>query len=131
MKRLRLIPLMIPLVSCGILSSPERTSNGTADGRIPLSATEALTPMKYTSGPFTLTIFSPADDAVVREPQTTLSGEVSSDAVVTVNDETDIIARGPFRLMLYLEEGLNAIQIVASDMDGNQVEAVLAVTYEP
>ncbi len=60
-----------------------------------------------------------------------LHGEISADAVLTVNDEIYLLEAGEFSEPVTLQEGLNAIQITASDMDGNIVELVLTITYQP
>jgi hypothetical protein len=84
-----------------------------------------------TNGPFTLTIFSPQDKATVSTQSMDLKGEVSSDAVLTINNETYVLNPGAFTQPVSLEEGLNAIQIVASDMNGNEVDLILTITYQP
>jgi hypothetical protein len=84
-----------------------------------------------TDGPFSLTIISPADLAVVIESPVELRGEVSAEAVLTVNDEIYLLKVGDFSEPVTLQVGLNAIQITASDMDGNMVELVLTITYQP
>ncbi len=83
------------------------------------------------SGPFTLTIYSPVDLAVVNQAQIELRGAVSSTAVLTVNDDIYLLEKGVFTEPLKLQEGINAVQIVASDMDGNEVDLILSITYQP
>jgi hypothetical protein len=131
MKSWKILPLIILLFGCESVTSIVSTSATARTKRIPEDAADTPAPMKFTSGPFTLTIFSPADEAVVNEPQVTLLGEVSSDAVVTINESTNIIYAGRFSETVPLEEGINTIQIVASDMDGNEVDVVLTVSYQP
>jgi hypothetical protein len=60
-----------------------------------------------------------------------LSGNVSRDAVLTINDEIYVLPPGDFSIPLTLEEGPNALEIVASDTDGNEVDLILTVTYQP
>jgi hypothetical protein len=91
----------------------------------------AGTMIKISNGSFSLTIISPADQAIVTESPVELRGEVSAEAVLTVNDEIYVLEAGSFSEPVTLEEGLNAIQITASDMDGNMVELVLTITYQP
>jgi Glucodextranase, domain B len=95
--------------------------------------TEAPTqaPIIMATGPFTLTITSPADQAVVAKPGVELRGKVSDAAVLTLNDDTYLLKAGAFTETVQLQEGINAVQIVASDMDGNEVDLILTVTYQP
>ncbi|MGB7537315.1 MAG: hypothetical protein WBM17_02135 [Anaerolineales bacterium] len=131
MKPWKMVPLVLLLFGCGSVSATVSNRVSTSTKRLPADATQSPEPIKLNSGPFTLTVFYPADDAVVDNPQLTVLGEVSSDAVVTINEATHIVYAGPFRQTISLAEGLNTIQIIASDMDGNEVEAVLTVTYQP
>lgn len=95
------------------------------------SASPSATPLVLSSGPFTLTINSPADLSVVNQSQVDLRGKVSSAAVLTVNDNTYLLEKGTFSEPIQLQEGINAVQIVASDMDGNEVDIILSITYQP
>ncbi|MBN1450001.1 MAG: hypothetical protein JW963_03225 [Anaerolineales bacterium] len=79
-----------------------------------------------------LTIRQPLDESVVNTPQVELIGAAPPDTVVTVNDEILIV--GPeqeFKLSIPLEEGPNLIEIVASDINGNEIDQLLTVYYEP
>jgi Glucodextranase, domain B len=84
-----------------------------------------------TSEPLVLTIVSPLDNAVVTEPQINLVGKVSRAAVLTVNNDIHVLPSGDFSIPLTLEEGPNVLEIVASDNDGNEVDLILTVTYQP
>ena len=96
-----------------------------------LGSNTSTTPIRQQNGPFTLVITSPADLAVVDTSQINLKGEVNETAVLTVNDDNYLLQKGAFSKPVQLQEGLNAIQIVASDMDGNEVDLILSVTYQP
>jgi hypothetical protein len=89
------------------------------------------TPIRQQNGSFTLIITSPADLAVVVSQPIDLKGEVNETAVLTVNDDSYLLQKGAFSKPVQLQEGLNAIQIVASDMDGNEVDLILSITYQP
>ncbi len=78
-----------------------------------------------------MTISSPADLAVVTQSPIDLKGEVNETAVLTVNDDTYLVQKGAFTEPVQLQEGVNAIQITASDMDGNEVDMILSITYQP
>ncbi len=131
--RLILFILLVSLIfGCGVV--PTAVSNLTVtqdNGSSSADTQQVSTPIKVSSGPFTLTVFSPADQAILSNPQVEIQGEVSSDAVVTINEDTYVINTGPFKQTVTLEEGLNNIQIVASDMDGNEVDLILTITYQP
>jgi archaellum component FlaF (FlaF/FlaG flagellin family) len=81
--------------------------------------------------PFTLTINSPADQAVVSQPSVEIRGEVSTDMVLSINDDIYIFPAGIFTVTVSLQEGPNVIQIVASDMSGNEIDQILTITYQP
>ncbi len=68
---------------------------------------------------------------MVDQPQIELKGEVNETAVLTVNDDTYLLQKGTFSQPVNLQEGVNALQIVASDMDGNEVDLILSITYQP
>jgi hypothetical protein len=127
----KFIPLAFFIFGCGLMPLSVSDQAATQNGPLPSDTPPASTPMKLSTGPFTLTIFSPADQAVVNQPQVDIHGEVSADAVVTINEDTYVFNAGPFKQTIQLEEGLNSIQIVASDMDGNEVDLILTITYQP
>ncbi|MGE5071887.1 MAG: hypothetical protein ACM3MF_00525, partial [Anaerolineae bacterium] len=72
------------------------------------------------------------DNAVVNTPQVIVSGVSSAGAVVSVNDDILVAdAAGKFQDTVTLTEGLNLLEIVASDTTGTEISAELTVTYEP
>ncbi len=116
-KLLRLLPLVFWLAAC---------TGGAGKDSI-----ASKTPIQQNSGTFTLTITSPADLAIVTQSPIDLKGKVNETAVLTVNDDTYLVQKGAFTEPVQLEEGANTIQIVASDMDGNEVDMILSITYQP
>ena len=61
-----------------------------------------------------------------------VAGETVSDAVVTVNGEpVDVDADGVFSHAAALEEGINIIEIAASDFAENVSEEVRTIIYAP
>jgi glucodextranase-like protein len=89
-------------------------------------------PPASNAGPLTLQVLSPQDNAVVNTPQITVSGVSSPGAVVSVNDDILVAdATGQFQDLVMLSEGLNLIEVVASDTSGTEISAELTVTYEP
>jgi hypothetical protein len=127
MRLWKAFPILFLLAGC--LSQPASQANPGGGSNSPAQPTAA--PVKLTNGPFALTIFAPADQAVVSIPKVDLHGQVSADAVLTVNADTFVLKRGEFTQSIPLETGLNSLQIVASDMDGNEIDLVLTITYQP
>ena len=84
------------------------------------------------SGSLWLNIVSPLDQAVVNVAQIEVVIQAPPDTVVTVNDEILIVGpEGQFTTAVSLAEGPNAIEIVASDSEGNEIDAILTVLYQP
>ena len=84
------------------------------------------------SGSLWLNIVSPLDQAVVNVAQIEVVIQAPPDTVVTVNDEILIVGlEGQFTTAVSLVEGPNAIEIVASDSEGNEIDAILTVLYQP
>jgi len=87
--------------------------------------------MESTLGALTARILSAPDTTVNDEPYV-IQGWTNEEAVVTINDQIFINpAESYFELPVDLEEGPNWIEIVISDMDGNEVSFTLTITYEP
>ncbi|MEX2430913.1 MAG: hypothetical protein WD645_03220 [Dehalococcoidia bacterium] len=81
-------------------------------------------------GEFFLDVIAPADESVVSTPDVTVQGQTSVDAVVTVNGETvEIETDGTFQQTVTLLEGPNAIEVIASDFDGNEDTAMISIIY--
>ncbi|MEA5077953.1 MAG: hypothetical protein VB013_05235 [Anaerolineaceae bacterium] len=72
---------------------------------------------------------SPMDGLETSLPLTELTGRVSEDSVLTINDEIFLLDAGNFSLQIPLEAGPNVLQIVVSDDSGNEIDLVLTVTY--
>ena len=88
-------------------------------------------PVVVTGGPLTLTIISPANEAVVNVPQVDVLGQAPAQAVVTINDNVVVVgATGEFSTTVPLQDGPNEIEVLASDPEGNQASTRLIVTFE-
>jgi ABC-type Fe3+-hydroxamate transport system substrate-binding protein len=86
----------------------------------------------HTSGSLTVRLLQPQDGATVSTRIVTIKGEAPPETVVSVNDDILVVgADAKFESDVALEEGPNVIEIVASDLDGNEVTSIVAVTYEP
>ena len=84
------------------------------------------------SGEMWLQVTSPLDGAVLDAPEVDVIGMASANSVVSIDDDILLVGDdGKFKATVPLDEGPNLIEIVASDMDGNEVSQMLAVVYEP
>jgi hypothetical protein len=96
-----------------------------------LSTGEAA-PVVLNSGPLVVTITSPADETVVNIPQVDVAGRAPAETVISIGDSITVVeASGEFSIPVPLEEGPNELEIIASDLEGNQASVTLVVTYEP
>jgi hypothetical protein len=92
--------------------SPETTS-GLRQNVLPLDVTE------------------PVDSAVLTNNLVTVRGRTAPGATVSVNDgigKAD--GNGNFNVMIDLEEGIDAIDIIAMNADGDEAEVILLVTVD-
>lgn len=79
-----------------------------------------------------LSISSFKDSDIISAARLTVKGKTAPNADVSINDaDTKADATGSFSSFLTLEEGDNAIEIVASDPDGNYSVWNATVTYTP
>ncbi len=82
--------------------------------------------------PIWLRIITPIDQAVVNTPQIEVAGEAPAGAVISIDDQILIVgADSRFSAMVTLDEGPNLIEIVASDVMGNELTMEIVVIYEP
>jgi len=87
---------------------------------------------EYISGPLWVHLFSPQDEAVVPMPQIFITGQAPAETVISLNEAIYVVSTDQsFNIPVDLEEGLNALEFVASDLYGNEVAFTLSVTYEP
>lgn len=77
-------------------------------------------------------IISPEDNAVVNTPEVVVQGEAQPETVITLNDVIVVVDQtGIFSATVLLEEGPNVIEIVTSDINGNEADFEHIVTYDP
>jgi hypothetical protein len=79
-----------------------------------------------------LQVLSPQDQEVVTSGQIEVLGTAPVNTIITIDDQILIV--GPdqqFKAGLILEEGPNLIEIVASDLEGNESFLEITVIYEP
>jgi hypothetical protein len=79
-----------------------------------------------------LEVTSPEDESTVNTSPVNVTGETTPDAVLSINGQSvEVDADGMFTAEVELVEGINFIEIVASDFDGNTVDAVRTLIYSP
>lgn len=126
MRILLLTAVALSLLACA-LTSPAQTQEGVSGDSA--NSSEGMT---QTSGSLTVKILEPQDGVAVSTNVVTVKGEAPPETVVTVNDDILLVeADGKFESDVALEEGPNVIEIVASDLEGNEVTFIVTVTYEP
>jgi hypothetical protein len=77
-------------------------------------------------------LVSPQEKDVFITPWADVVGMAPAETVITLNDEISVAGPdGYFFARVPLEEGLNEIQGVGSDLDGNEVSFSYLVVYEP
>lgn len=80
---------------------------------------------------FTFLLTTPQNNEEVSISTIVLIGVVSEDAVMSVNDDIFLINAGKFKQTVSLVEGTNVLEIVVSDVHGNEIDQILTIYYEP
>ncbi|MBN2387558.1 MAG: hypothetical protein JXB85_11105 [Anaerolineales bacterium] len=133
------VPFLFLLAACAPPATAPSAPAAT-EAAVPTSFEAATVPptvaevaaRQWTSGDMTFTLESPVDGAIVSEPQVFLTGTTNVETVLSVNDELYVLPGGqPFSVPAPLFEGPNALSIVVSDANGDLVEFVLTVIYQP
>ncbi len=79
-----------------------------------------------------LRITSPLDNSVVNNSPVWVRGEAAAWTVISINDAVLLVDESEmFAKEVTLEQGLNLLEIVASDIQGNEISITLVVDYEP
>ena len=95
------------------------------------------TPNEVTSPPalepeFSLTVTEPIDESIINADKVEVIGITTLGAVVSVNGElAEVDGEGNFTMMVVLEEGPNIIEVIASDLEGNQESRTLVIMHVP
>ena len=77
-----------------------------------------------------LDVMEPQDESTITISPVGVSGTTIPDAVVSVNGEiVEVDEQGNFTTMVTLEEGPNIIEVIASDLEGNEVSKILVIFY--
>ena len=86
------------------------------------------TTLGASQGTLPLTVTSPIDSATLSTNTVTVQGQTTPGATVTVNGNSDVAdANGNFSIDVSLDNGPNAIDVIATDDSGNQGEVLLMV----
>jgi len=86
------------------------------------------TTLGASQGTLPLTITSPIDSATLSTSTVIVQGQTTPGATVTANSNSDVAdANGNFSIDVSLENGPNAIDVIATDDSGNQGEVLLVV----
>ena len=138
MKRTLIILIaVLVFAACAPASSPEPVLDTVSETEPPatsmlLEEPTAIPPAPVVSGELSILVISPLDEAVLDSPEVDVIGTAPAGTVVSVNDEIVLVGDdGEFKVTLSLEEGPNLIEIVASDINGNEVTHLLTVVFEP
>ena len=100
-------------------------SRGSRESRV-LTVTSLVLPPQ----PFVLLISEPENQSLVFDNRLPVSGRTSSGAMVSVNGvSVPIDELGMFSATVTLEPGPNLIDVVATEIDGRVLSAVIAVIY--
>ena len=84
------------------------------------------------SQPFVLEIDEPLDQITVNESPIPVAGRTGSDAVVSVNGRSARVNEvGRFATLVDLEPGANVIHIIANNINGEVLDALIAVIFRP
>ena len=92
----------------------------------------AETPPQVSETGFSLTVTEPTDESIINTDKVEVIGITTPGAVVSINGElVDVNEEGNFTMMVVLEEGPNTIEVIASDLKGNEESRILVVIYVP
>jgi hypothetical protein len=95
---------------------------------MPTTSTATSTTLGASQGTLPLTVTSPIDSATLSTNTVTVQGQTTPGATVTVNGNSDVAdANGNFSIDVSLDNGPNAIDVIATDDSGNQGEVLLMV----
>ena len=101
---------------------------GFREERIVLTVTSLGLPPQ----PFFLLVTEPKDQSIVSQGTIPLTGRTAPGAVVTVNGVgVGVDPLGIFSTTVTLDEGPNTIEVVATNSDGEQLSAIIAVIFRP
>jgi hypothetical protein len=141
-----IVVLTIALTACGVAPNTNETQSPTdfqalnptpqldlTSTLVPEPSQEAGTPpfTGYTSGALWLHLFSPNDGDIVSQPEINVTGQAPAETVISLNETILLVSgNGLFSIPVLLEEGPNVIEMVASNLDGDEIYLVMTIVYE-
>lgn len=126
-----------PVITSAPAPTPVRTTAAPTPTPAPARPTPGITPapapaVTPVAAPLSLTVDSPAAESIVRDRTISVRGKTSPDAVVTVgNKNIEVDENGNFTASVTLTDGVNVIDVLASDLTGSTKGQVLTVIYAP
>lgn len=127
--------LILPavLAACGGGESPPPPTPTSAPIATPTPAsTPTSIPQPALEESLFLEIIEPVNESVVSNSPVTVGGNTTPDAVVSINGEiVEVNALGEFAVSVLIDPGPNLIEVIASDIDGKQEAAILAIIFVP
>ena len=89
------------------------------------------TNVEGTNGTFWLQVFTPQDGDIVNQEVIHVTGQAPAETVISLNEDIFLVAdEGVFSIPVTLEEGPNVLELVASNIDGDEIDLILTVVYE-
>ena len=135
---MRVTTLALVIITIGILGCTQASATSTSVAPTattvppPTATAPALPTTTPTPEPFFLLVTEPIGDSVVSSSPVTVTGSTTPDAVVSINGESmEVDIEGAFSADVILEEGPNVIEVVASNLQGNQESVILVLIYLP
>ena len=123
-------PVSPATATAGARPTPGRTPIATTVSTPQLPATATHAPVQR-YGLF-LEIEGLSEESVVRGETVVARGRTRADAVVSINGVVvPVDLNGSFEVLLTLDPGPNIIEVVASDLEGNEETKVIAVVSLP
>lgn len=128
---MRVITLVLVIIGIGILGCTRASATSTPPPT-PTSTIAPLPTATITPEPFFLLVTKPQGDSVVNSSPIAVTGSTTPDAIVSINGEAvEVDIQGGFSAQVTLEVGPNVIEVVASNLQGDQKSVILALIYLP
>lgn len=103
--------------------TPDENGSGSADKSTPPPPTPTPTPLF-------LSVVTPLDESVLTTKEVIVSGKTLATAIASINGIlTSVNNEGDFSSIVTLDEGPNILEVVVSDIRGEEVGMILTVIY--
>jgi hypothetical protein len=97
----------------------------------PIPTAESI-PVELSIGSLWLKITAPPDNGIATTPTVEVVGRATEGAVLTINEDIILVKEDQvFNSRVELENGPNVIEVLASDINGDELYYFLTVYYEP